>query len=140
MGQCPGQCPPLAKRGGAHAGGGGKSSGLKLHDHHATPAGDLLFFLCGDNPDLFCSEAENFEAVRSCGSNAIAVLSNAAGEDKKLHTAEESDVCPDYLAYRNGKAIQRESGMQVIGAGTFFQHLHITLAGRQSEEAALMVE
>src|SRR5713226_832127 len=119
---------------------GGKSSGLKLRDHRTTAAGNLLFFLCGDNPDLFCSEAENFEAVRSCGPNAIAVLSNAAGEDKKLNTAEESNVCPDYLAYRNGKAIQRKSGMRVVGASTFFQHLHITLAGRKSEEAALMVE
>ena len=65
---------------------------------------------------------------------------DAAGEDKKVHTAEESDVCPDYLAYRNGKDIQSKSGLQVVGAGTFFQHLHITLAGRESTQAALMVE
>src|ERR1700682_4984339 len=111
-----------------------------MRDHHATAACDLLFFLCGDNLDLFYSEAEKFEAARRCRPNAIAVLSDAAGEHEKVHTAEQGDVCPDYLAHRTGKDIQRESSMQVVGAGTFFQRLHIALTGRESKEAALMVE
>ena len=61
-------------------------AGLALCDHHATTPCDLLFFLSRDNLNLVCSEAEKFEAVRSCGTNATAVLSYAAGEDEKIHT------------------------------------------------------
>ena len=99
-----------------------------------------MFFLCGDNLDLFWSEAEKFEAVRSCGPNVLAVLSDTAGEDEKVNTAEESNICTDYLAYGNRKDIQRKSGASVVRAGPLFQRLHITLAGGECEEAALMVE
>ena len=115
-------------------------AGLVLCDHHATAPRDLLFFLSRDNLNLVCSEAEKFEAVRSCGTNTPAVLSYAAGEDEKIHTTEESNVCTDYFAYRNGKDIQSKSGVSVVGAGTFFQRPHITLGGGEGEEAALMIQ
>src|SRR4029077_19426485 len=111
-----------------------------LHHHGSTMTRDLLFFPCGDNLNLVCREIEKFEAVRGCRSNVIAVLSDAAGKDEKVHTAEESNVCTDSLTYGNGKDIQRESGAQIVAAGTLFQSLHIALARRETEEAALMIE
>ncbi len=68
------------------------------------------------------------------------MLSDATGEDKKIRTAEKSKVCTDYLANGNGKYIQRKSGVWVVGAGALFQRLHIALAGRESEEATLMIK
>lgn len=102
-------------------------------------ARDLWFFLCADNLNLVCGEAKELETVGSYGSNVIAVLSDAAGEDKKVDTTEEGSIRTNYLAHGNGKDIQRKSGMR-IGADTRFQRLHIALPGRESEEAALMVE
>src|ERR1700756_2330300 len=68
------------------------------------------------------------------------MFSDAAGKDKKVYTAEQRGICPDYLAYGNGEDIQGQSRLQVVGLRTFFQRLYVTLAGRKSEEAALMVE
>ena len=78
-----------------------------LHHHCSTVARDLLFFLCGDNPNLVCWKAEKFEAGGSCGPNVIAVLSDAAGKHEKVHTAEESNVCTDCLPHGDSKHIQR---------------------------------
>ena len=79
---------------------------LRLPHHLATAACDLLFFLCGNNPDLPRSEAEKLEALCSCGPYALAVLSDAAGKYKKVDTAKKSDVCANYFAYGKSKDIQ----------------------------------
>src|ERR1700674_4657936 len=111
-----------------------------LRHQCSTMTRDLLFFLCRDSLNLVCREIEKFEAVRSCRPNVIAVLSDAAGKDEKVHTAEESNVCTDSLTYGNRKDIQRESGARIVRADTLFERLHIAFAGRKSEEAALMIE
>src|SRR4029077_20602297 len=111
-----------------------------LHHHGSTMTRDLLFFPCGDNLNLVCREIEKFEAVRGCRSNVIAVLSDAAGKNEKVHTAEESNVCTDSLTYGNRKDIQRESGARIVVADTLFQRLHIAFAGGKSKESALMIE
>src|SRR5713226_2100237 len=98
---------------------------LGLSHHSAAVPGDLLFFLCWDNFNLVCSEAEKFEAVCSCGTNVIAVLSDAASVYEKVHIAKKRNVCTNYLAYRSGKDIQRKRGMRIVGAGPVFQRLHI---------------
>src|SRR5712675_1960524 len=97
----------------------------RLRHHLATAACDLLFFLCGNNPDLLRSEAEKLEALCSCGPDALAVLSDATCEHKKVDTAKKSDVCANYFAYGKSKDIQRERRMRIVGAGTFFQRANI---------------
>src|SRR6202022_3328340 len=72
--------------------------------------------------------------------SAVAAPPESRGGGQKGHTAEQGDVCTDYLAHRNAKDIQRKTSMQVVGAGTFFQHLPIHPAGRKSKKAAPMVE
>jgi hypothetical protein len=111
-----------------------------LHHHGSTVTRHLPFFLCGDNLDLIRAKAENFEVIRSERSNVSAVLSDAAGKYEEVHTAEESNVCADSLAYGNRKDIQRESGARIVRADTLFERLHIAFARRKSEEAALMIE
>src|ERR1700686_3772694 len=120
--------------------GNERSVSSLLHHHGSTMTRDLLLFLGGDNLNLVCREVEKYEAVRSCRPNVIAVLSDAAGKDEKVHTAEESNICTDSLTYGNRKDIQRESGARIVAADTLFQRLHIAFAGRKSEEAALMIE
>src|ERR1700689_2321149 len=68
------------------------------------------------------------------------MLSDAAREDEKIHAAEEGNIRADYLAHGNSKNVQREGCAWVIGAGALFQPLYITLAARESEEAAPMIE
>jgi len=103
-------------------------------------ARDLFFFLGGDNLNPVGGEAEKFKAVGSCGTNVIAVLPDAAGENQAIHTAQESGVCTDHLANRNGESIQRKSGPWVVGAGALFEGLDVALAGRESKEAAVMIK
>jgi hypothetical protein len=57
---------------GLRAGGG---------HHRATVARDLLLFFSWDNLNFICGEANNFKAASCRGSDAGAVLSDAAGED-----------------------------------------------------------
>ena len=73
--------------------------------HRATVARDLLFFLCGDNLNLIGSQTKNLKPFCGRGSNAIAMLSDAAGEDEKVDTTEEGYIRTDYLAYGNRKYI-----------------------------------
>ena len=111
-----------------------------LPHHSPAVARDLLLFFCGDNLDFVCSEAEKFEAVCNRGTNVIAVFSDPTGEDEKVHPTEQSRVCTDYLAYRNGEHIQRKRGVWIVGAGAIFKRLHIAFAGGEGEEAALMID
>ncbi len=68
------------------------------------------------------------------------MLADAAGEDEKVHAAEQSNVGADYFADGDGKYIQRELGAWIARAGALFKRFHIALAGGESEEAALMIE
>lgn len=111
-----------------------------LPHHSPAVARDLLLFFCGDNLDFVCSEAEKFEAVCNRGTNVTAVFSDPTGEDEKVHPTEQSRVCTDYLAYRNGEHIQRKRGVWIVGAGAIFKRLHIAFAGGEGEEAALMID
>ena len=77
---------------------------------------DLLFFLCGDDLDLVRGEADRFEAICSRGTNVLAVLSNAASENKQVHSAEQRNVRADCLAHGYGKDIQRKRGFWIVGA------------------------
>src|SRR5271154_5958803 len=106
-------------------------------DHQlATVARDLPLFLCGHNLNLVRGEPKKVKAVRCRGPNTIAVLPDAPGEDKKVHAAQQSHIGPDRFSYRDGKDIQRKTGVWIIGAGTLFQRLHIALARRESEKPA----
>ena len=116
-----------------------RPSSASVDHHSATVARDLWFFPCADNLNLVCGEAKELETVGSYGSNVIAVLSDAAGEDEKVDTTEESSIRTDYLAHGNRKDIQRKSGLR-IGADARFHRLHIALPGRESEEATMTVE
>jgi len=111
-----------------------------VQQHRATVAGNLQFFLGWDYLNLIRGEVENFEAVCRCVPNVVAVLSDSSGEDEKVYPAEESNVCTDDLANRNGKDIECKGGTWLVGARTRFQYLHIAFAGRKREEATLMIE
>jgi len=101
---------------------------------------DLSLFLRRDNLNLVWSQAKKFEALRCCGSNVIAVLSDASREDEKIRTSQQSRVSPDRFSYRDGKYIQSKTGIWIIRADAFFERFHITLAGRESEKTAPMIE
>lgn len=59
-------------------------------DHHsAAVTGDLQFFLCRDNLNLVCGKTKELETVSCYGSNVIAVLSDATGEDEQVDTTEK---------------------------------------------------
>src|SRR6266700_5565751 len=62
-----------------------RASNLRaIVDHHlATVARDLLLLLCGDDLNFFRGESKAFKPIRCRGSNAMAVLSDATGEDQK---------------------------------------------------------
>lgn len=111
-----------------------------LPHHSPAVARDLLFFLCGDDLNFVCSEAEKFEAACNRGTNIVAVLSDPAREYEKVDAAEQSNVGTDYLAYGKGEHIQRKLGVWIVGAGAIFQRLHIAFASGECEEAALMVD
>ena len=59
---------------------------------------------------------------------------------RRIRTSEKGGERADNLAYRNGKNIQRECGLWIVGADALFQSLHVTLAARESEKATLMIE
>jgi len=67
--------------------------------HRATVARDLLFFLCGDNLDLIGSQTKNLKPFCGRGSNAIAMLSDAAGEDEKVRAPQQGHVRPNGFSY-----------------------------------------
>src|ERR1035438_138398 len=114
---------------------------MRAVGHHlATVARDLSLFLGRDNLNLVPSQPESFKTLSCRRSNVIAVLSDAAREDEKIHTAQQSHVRPDCLSYRNRKDIQGKTGVRIIRAGAFFQPLDIALAGGKSEEATLMID
>src|SRR5580693_2383090 len=100
-----------------------------LADYGSTMTRNLQVFLRRDNLNLVRREAESFEAIQNFCPNVIAVFSDTAGENQKVHTAEQSNVCPDRLAHGNGKDLERESGAWIF-APTLFQSLHIAFAGR----------
>ena len=108
--------------------------------HSPAVPRDLSFFLCGDNLDLVCSEAEKFETVCNRGTNIIAIFSDPTGEHEKVYTAEQSNVCTDCLAYGNDEHIQRKRGLWIFGAGASRKRFHIAFAGGESEEATLMID
>jgi hypothetical protein len=57
--------------------------------HSATVARDLWFFLCGDNLNLLFDEVKKLKTVGCSGSNEIAVLSDAAGEELTVKRARD---------------------------------------------------
>lgn len=103
-------------------------------------ARDLQFFLGRDNLNLVSCETKKFEAARSCRSNIVAMLSDAAGEDQKVNTTEQSDVRANGLAHGKSKDIQGKDGRRIPRARPLFQPLHVALSGGKSEETALMIE
>ena len=103
-------------------------------------ARDLLFFLSGNNLNFVCREPQGFKPFRGRRPNVVAVLSDAAGEDHNIYTAQQSHVGADHLAHRDSKNIQRQSGFRVAGAGALFQGLDVALAGRETEKATLMIQ
>ena len=69
-----------------------------------------------------------------------AVFSDPASEDQQIHPAQQGEIRPDCLAYRNGEYIKGKSGFWIIGTSAFFERLNIALARRKREKAALMIE
>jgi hypothetical protein len=57
-----------------------------LSQHRAAVTRDLFFFLCGDDLNFVSGNAKKLKAVRGCGPNVDAVLSDPSGEDKQVHT------------------------------------------------------
>src|ERR1700733_3010078 len=84
-----------------------ESSAIVGH-HGATVARDLLFFLCGDNLNLIGSQTKNLKPFCGRGSNAIAMLSDAASEDQKIRATQQRHVRPDGFSYGHGKDIQSQ--------------------------------
>ena len=54
-----------------------------LRHQAAAMARNLLFFLSGDNLNFVCREPQGFKPFRGRRANVVAVLSDAAGEDRK---------------------------------------------------------
>jgi len=100
---------------------------------------DLSLFFCGDNLNLVGGNPKGFKTARGSGSNAIAVLSDASGENEKVDSSQQSRVGPDCLADRKSENIQSKTRLRVPGMGSFFQRLYIALARRESEKATLTI-
>ena len=98
---------------------------LGLCHHPATVARNLSFFLGGDNLNFVFGDPKLFKAVCRRGSNAIAVLPDAACKDEKIDTAQQGEVRADHLAHGDSKDIQRQNCIRVIAAGTLFQSLNV---------------
>ena len=110
-------------------------------DHHfAAVAGDLLFFLGGDDLNLLRSEAQPIQALSGGGTNALAVFADAAGEDQKVGAAKKGEVGSYRLSNGERKNIERKSGFGIVVAGAFFERLHVAVARGKREKAALMIQ
>ncbi len=101
---------------------------------------DLLFFFGGDDLNFVGSESEKVESVSDCGTNAVAVLANAASKHEQVDAAEEGNIRPDYFADRCGEGVQRENGARIVGASAFFENLHIAFATGVGVQAAAVID
>src|ERR1700686_4045313 len=115
-------------------------SAVPVRHHRATVASDLLLFLGGDHLNLIWGQAETFQPLGRRGSNAVAVLSDAAGEDEKIGASQQSHVCPDCFSNGDGENIESETRLWIVAAGALLQSFHIALAGGERKKAAVMVE
>jgi len=115
-------------------------SAVPVRHHRTTVAGDLLLFLGGDHLNLIWGQAETFQPLGRRGSNAVAVLSDAAGEDEKIGAPQQSHVCPDCFSNGDRKNIESETRLWIVAAGALLQSFHIALAGGERKKAAVMVE
>ncbi len=98
-------------------------------DHHlAAVACDLSLFFCGDNLNLVGGKPKDFKTARGSGSNAIAMLSDASGENEKIGSPQQSHIGPDCLSDRKGEDIQSKTRLRVPGTGSFFQR-NLTYSG-----------
>src|ERR1700691_4970453 len=102
---------------------------MAVAHHCATVISDLLFLLRRHSLNLFCREAEDFEALCSCGANGFAMLSDASGKNQKVDASQQSNVGADCFAYCSGENVQRKSGMGIVREGSLFKCLHVALAG-----------
>lgn len=114
--------------------------GLSVEHQSATVARHLSLFLGGNNLNLVCSQAEKLKSVSGCRPNVVTVLTDTTCEDEKINPAQKSSVRADYLANGDGKNFQRKNRPCVIGLDALLESLYVTLSGRKSEKAALMVE
>ncbi len=103
-------------------------------------ASDLLLFLRGDNLDFVGSETEERETVGDGGTNVVAMLTNAAGEDEQIDATEKSCVGADNFADGSGEDVERQDGGRVVGMSAFFESFDIALAIRKAEEAAAVID
>ena len=66
-------------------------------------ARDLLFFLSGNNLNFVCGEPQRFKSFRGRRPNVVAVLSDAAGEDDNIYTAQQAMYAPIILRTETAK-------------------------------------
>ena len=71
----------------------------RVHHDLAAEARDLLLFLCNDNLNFVWSQPERIETVGCRRSNAVTVLSDAAGENKQVHSAQQSHEGADCFSH-----------------------------------------
>ena len=103
-------------------------------------AGDLLLFLRGDNLDFVGSEAEERETIGDGGTNVVAMLTNAAGEDEQIDATEKGCVSADYFADGSGEDVERQDGGRVVGTSAFLESFYVTLAIRETKETAAVID
>ena len=88
-----------------------RQRGRILLQVHPAVARNLLLFLGGDNLDLIWGEPKRFEAAGCCGADAVAMFSDAAGEDEKIHSAQQCHVRTNRFSDSNRKNIQGKTGL-----------------------------
>jgi len=64
--------------------------------------------------------------------NPLAVLSNPAGKNQKINSAQKRDISSDHLAYRDRKDIKRQPGLRIVRTRPLLQNLHVALARRKT--------
>src|ERR1700687_2280921 len=107
---------------------------VPVRHHRTTVAGDLLLFPGSDHLNLIWGKAETFQPLGCRGSNAVAVLSDAAGGDEEIGASQQSHGWPDCFSNGDSKNIESETRLWIVAAGALLQGSHIPFAGRKRKQ------
>ena len=103
-------------------------------------AGDLLFFLGGDDLDFVWSQAEEAEAVGDGSADRFAVFADAARENEQIDAAKERNAGAYDFADGGDEGVECELRAGIIFGGAILQGFHVAFAAGKSVQTAFVVD
>ena len=113
---------------------------VQFKHHLATVARDLPLFLCGDDLNLVRGEPKSSRPSRCRGTNVIAVLSDAAGEDQKSAPPRSAMYAPIVFRTESAKTSSARAAFGSLERARSSSVFTSLSPDERRKQTALMIE